>query len=92
MIGSDRLPIIARQAGPLMTLDAPSTGSVLILAHPMWRGINELAHWTIAQREAVDAILAHGNDVTIDFMDVWQLRRSPERAFLKLAQPAGFSA
>lgn len=91
-IGSDRLPIITRRAGPLMTLQAPSTGSVLILAHPLWRGINELAHWTSAQREAVDAILAEGSDVTIDFIDMWQLRRSPEKAFLKLAQPAGFSA
>jgi DEAD/DEAH box helicase domain-containing protein len=89
MIGSDRLPISAQPAGALMSLRAPSTGSVLILTHPLWRGLNELAHWTSVQREAVDAVLAETGDVAIDFLDMWQLRRSPEKAFLKLARPAG---
>ena len=72
-----------------MTLHAPSTGSTLILTHPLWRGINELGLWTNEQRQAVDAVLSEGRDTTIDFMDLWQLRRSPEKAFLKLARPAG---
>lgn len=89
MIDNVRMPIVARPAGPLMSLRAPQTGSVLILTHPLWRGINELTHWTDLQREAVDAVLAEGQEVVIDFIDMWQLRRSPEKAFFKLARPPG---
>jgi len=88
-IGSVRLPIMARPAGPLMSLYAPSTGSILVLTHPLWRGINELAHWSEPQRQAVDAILAEGTEAAIDFVDLWQLRRSPEKVFVKLARPSG---
>lgn len=87
-VTSARLPILARPAGPLWSLYAPSTGVALILTHPLWRGINELQHWTPQQNDAVNAILAEGGDVIIDFIDMWQLRRSPEKAFLKLAQPS----
>jgi hypothetical protein len=75
-------------AGPLVQIRAPERHSVIILTHPLWRGLDAMAHWTEEQNLAHEAARSQtGGDADIDFMSLWELRGRPEIAFRRLVAP-----
>jgi DEAD/DEAH box helicase domain-containing protein len=80
------LELRSEPAGSLVQIVAPATRASLILIHPLWMGSTVPDYWVEAQTDAAEAAVRSGVQ-RIEFIDLWTLERTPDRALPLLAEP-----